>query len=108
MPHSLVIGKPFPKRQILDSFKLKEFADDNFKLDGNGRKLSKRVENTVGKGGIARYSVFKRLVSQGHQKVSLYGNGLNSDYINKDYIITISKSHFFRFNNHPCCRGSNQ
>ena len=41
---------PFPKRQILDSSKLKEFADDNFKFDGNGRKFSKRVENTVGKG----------------------------------------------------------
>ena len=32
---------------ILDSSRLKEFADDNF--DENGRKLSKRVENTVGK-----------------------------------------------------------
>ena len=31
-----------------------EFADDNFKFDENGRKLSKRVENTVGKGKIAR------------------------------------------------------
>ena len=29
--------------------KLKEFADDNFKFDENGRKLSKWVENTVGK-----------------------------------------------------------
>ena len=29
------------------------FADDNFKFDENGRKLSKRVENTVGKGEIA-------------------------------------------------------
>ena len=33
--------------------KLKEFADDNFKFDENGRKSSKRVENTVGKGEIA-------------------------------------------------------
>ena len=38
---------PFPKRQILDSSKLKEFADNNFRFDGNGRKFSKRVENTV-------------------------------------------------------------
>ena len=52
---------------------MKEFAGDNFKFDENGRKLSKQVENTVGKGEIARY---KRLVSQGHQKVSLCGNGL--------------------------------
>ena len=41
------------------------------------KKLSKELENTVGKGEIARYeSVFKRLVSQRHQKVSLCGNGL--------------------------------
>ena len=40
-------------KQILDSSKLKEFADDNFKFDENGRKLLKQVENTVGKGEIA-------------------------------------------------------
>ena len=49
---------PFPKRQIKDSSKLKDFADDNFKSDENGRKLSKPVENTVGKGEIARYEQF--------------------------------------------------
>ena len=27
--------KPFPKRQILDSSKPEEFADDNFKFDEN-------------------------------------------------------------------------
>ena len=43
---------------VLDSPKLKEFADDNFKFDENGKKLSKRVENTVGKGEIARYEQF--------------------------------------------------
>ena len=37
---------------------MKEFADDNFKFDENGRKLSKRVENTVGIGEIARYEQF--------------------------------------------------
>ena len=47
-------------------------AYDNFKFDENGRKLSKQVENTVGKGEIACYSVFKRLVSQRRQKVSLW------------------------------------
>ena len=41
------MAKPFPKRQILDTSKLKEFADDNFKFDENGREFSKRVENTV-------------------------------------------------------------
>ena len=38
--------------------KLKEFADDNFKYDENARKLSKQVENTVGKGEIAPYERF--------------------------------------------------
>ena len=46
------------QRTILDASKLKEFADDNFKFDENGRKLSKRVENTVGKGEIAHYEQF--------------------------------------------------
>ena len=46
--------KPFPKGQILNSSKLKELADDNFKFDENGRKFSKRIENTEGKGEIAR------------------------------------------------------
>ena len=40
------------------SSKLKEFADDNFKFDENGRKFSKWAENTVGKGEIARYEQF--------------------------------------------------
>ena len=47
-----------PLRQILDSSKLKEFADNNFKFEENGRKLSKLVENTVGKGEIACYEQF--------------------------------------------------
>ena len=48
----------FPKRQILDASKLKEFADDNFKFDKNDRKFPKWVENTVGKREIARYEQF--------------------------------------------------
>ena len=44
---------PITRQQILDSSKLKEFADDNLKFDKNGRKLSRWVENTVGKGKIA-------------------------------------------------------
>ena len=50
--------KPFPKRQILDSSKLKEFADDNIKFYENSRKFSETVENAVGKGEIARYEQF--------------------------------------------------
>ena len=47
-----------PNRQSLDSSKLKECADNNFKFDENGRKLSKRIENTAGKEEIARYEQF--------------------------------------------------
>ena len=55
-PHSPTLSRH--QTTNLDSSKLKEFADNNFKFDGNGRKLSKRVENTVGKGEIARYEQF--------------------------------------------------
>ena len=43
---------------ILDSSKLKELADNNFKFHENGRKFSKQVENSVRKGEIARYQQF--------------------------------------------------
>ena len=39
-------------------FQMKVFAEDNFKFDENGRKLSKQVENTVRKGEIAPYEQF--------------------------------------------------
>ena len=70
--------KPFPKRQILDSSKLKEFQDDNYILDDNGRKFSKRVENTVGTGEISPFShsVFKRLVLQTRKNLGLFGKRL--------------------------------
>ena len=53
-----LVWERIPKQQILDSSKLKEFADDNFKFDENGRKFSKCIENIVGKGEIARQSNF--------------------------------------------------
>ena len=63
-------------------FQTERFCRQQFQIDENGRKLSRPVENTVGKGEIARYqqflfshSVFKMLVSQGRQKVSLCGMG---------------------------------
>ena len=49
---------PFPTRQILDTSKLKEFADGYFKFDENGRRFLKWVENNMGKGEIARYEQF--------------------------------------------------
>ena len=58
--HDLVPRKVLSSstRQILDSSKLKEVADDNFKFDESGRMFSKRVENTVGNGEIACYELF--------------------------------------------------
>ena len=53
-----ILCEPFPKQKILDPSKLKEFADDNFKFNKNGRKLSKQEENSAGKGEIARYEQF--------------------------------------------------
>ena len=58
----------FPKRQFLDSSKMKDLADDNFKFDENNRMFSKRVENAVGKGEIARLraiSPFPTVFSKG-------------------------------------------
>ena len=52
---------------MLDSSKLKESADDNFEFNQKRRKFSKRVENTVRKGEIARYEQFL-LFSQCLQK----------------------------------------
>ena len=54
---------------MLDSSNFKEFADDNLEFDENGRKFSKRLENTVGKGEIARYEQFL-LFPQCFQKTS--------------------------------------
>ena len=42
-------------------------ADDNFRFGENGREFSKWVENTVGKGEIARYEQFL-LFPQSFQK----------------------------------------
>ena len=39
----------FPKQQILESSKFKEFADDNLKSDKNGTTYSNRVKNTMEK-----------------------------------------------------------
>ena len=43
---------------MIDSSKLKEFADDNFKFNENERKIFKGLENTVGKREIACYEQF--------------------------------------------------
>ena len=66
--HALLITR----QQILDYSKLKEFADDNFKFHENERKLSKQVENTMGKGEIALYEQFL-LFPQCFQKACFQG-----------------------------------
>ena len=73
-----MVYQPIARRKILDCSKLKELADNNFKFDENGKKLSKQVENTVGKREIARYEqfllfpqCFQKACFQGRQKVSV-------------------------------------
>ena len=53
----LFLFNPLPDNKILDRSKLKQI-EDIFKFDENSRKFSKRVENTVGKGEIARNEQF--------------------------------------------------
>ena len=74
---------PFPNDKILDQTKLKAFADDKLNVTKMIISVFDRVENIVGKGEIACTSnfsfsldVFKNLLFQRHQKVSLCGNGL--------------------------------
>ena len=52
------VSYTFSKRHILDSSKLKEFAEDNFKFDKNGWQFYKLVEKAVVKEEIARYDLF--------------------------------------------------
>ena len=63
-----IVVSPFPRRQILDSSKLKEFADDNFEFDENCGEFSERIENSVRKGEIARCEQFLRF-SQSSQNI---------------------------------------
>ena len=74
---SCFVLEPITRRQILDYSKLKGFADNNFKFDENGRKLSKRIENTVGKGEIAPLpTVFsKGLFPRGVKRCHCVGMG---------------------------------
>ena len=71
--------KLFPKRHILDSSKLKEFADDNFKFDKNGKNLSKQVENTVElvtSNFSFFHGVFKTFAQQKSKKKGFMGEAL--------------------------------
>ena len=68
----MVLNKtwPFPKPQIVDFFKPREFTDSHFEFDKNGKKVLQtgRKPNTFVKGEIARNkqfylfpSVFKKI-----------------------------------------------
>ena len=69
--------QPFPKCQILDSSKRKEFAGNNFKFDENSKTFSEQVENTVGKGAISPFypQCFQRLQTRKIQ--GLFGKMFN-------------------------------
>ena len=64
---------------ILDQSKLKEFAEDNFKFDENGRNLYEWVENPVGKKEIARYEQFLLFPQCLLKNQGLFGKGLHGD-----------------------------
>ena len=77
------MGYPFPKRQILDSSKLKEFTDNNLKFDDYGKKFSKQVgkEKLIIMSSFSfSHSVFKTLVLQTHKNQGLFGKGLKGYY----------------------------
>ena len=81
---------PFPnnKFQTLPDFsKREEFADDNFKFDENGRKLTKWVEYTVGKRrncslrAISPFpTVFSKDLNCRHKNKDLIRKGLNKKF----------------------------
>ena len=80
----------FPKQQIFYSSKFKALADGNFKFDEYGRKFSKQVENTVGKGEIAWYEqflllplCFQKACTADRKNQVLFGKGLTLSHTRK-------------------------
>ena len=65
---------------ILDSSKLKEFADNNLKFDKNGRKFSKPLENTVGKGEIYLQQCFQKTCAANTKKTGLVRDRVNEKF----------------------------
>ena len=83
----------FPKDKILDSSKLKEFADDNFKFDKNGREFSEREKTQWDKEKLLVMSnislchrVFRRNVAQTSKNKGLFGRRLKSVSMIKTYL----------------------
>ena len=74
---------PFPNEKFQTLPNL-EFADDNFRFDKNGQKLSLWIKNTERKGEIASCeqflffpSVIKRLILQTRKNQGFFGKGLS-------------------------------
>ena len=83
MSSNLPFFNPLPDNKIFDWSKLKAFADEKLNVTKMIISVFDSVENIVGKGEIAcrsnfsfSHNVFKRLLSQRRQEVSLCGNGL--------------------------------
>ena len=90
---------------------MKEFADNNFKCDENGRRFSKWVEKTVGKGEILRieqfllsYNVFKTLILQTHKNQGLFRKGLKIVICNSFTLDESKICHLERDNTQNGCR----
>ena len=74
----------FPKQQIVDPSNLKEFADDYFEFDENGRNLAQEVREHWEKEKLLitsnfsfSHNVFKCLGLQTRNKQGLFGKGLH-------------------------------
>ena len=77
-------AQPFlQQRKLLDSSKLKLFADDNFEFEENGGKFSQMLQMLWKKEKLLvtsitpfSHSVFKRLVLQTRKTKALFGKRL--------------------------------
>ena len=79
---------PIPNRQILDSTKLKELTDDNYKFDGNGGNSTKGLKTLWEKETLLvtsnvsfSHSVFNRLVLQTRENKGLFGKELKGGFL---------------------------
>ena len=81
---------------FIDSSKLKDFADDNFKFDKNGRKIFEWWKTLWEKKKLLVTSkfllfpqCFQRLVLQKRKNLGLFGKGLKSTtifYLRENYL----------------------
>ena len=84
---------PIPKRQILDSSNLKEFADDNLNLMKMAESFPKGLKTLWEKEKLLlignfsfSHRVFKRLLSRRHVKTRAYVFGKGSKTLGKEEI----------------------